>query len=349
MLGNYHPFRLGQMIKLAEKQWSDIHEKGYEIARRRGVRSEDQVNEVIADLIHQEFSTMPAEENHRRADEFDALRSAHVMFEASGKNIFNVVKLADLFSQTDVSDVNFSEIEIGYLASYFFFGKEAGLYVDVERSAWIEGAYVMQASKRNDNSFAGGVALFVCNNPTWPQPSNITIAGLLRDVSTVARVMLPGDKTVGQALDDKWVIGDETLTAASGLLERALALLVNTMMYMNSVDPDIEEGYDDDAPADWVKKARQGSPKAYRELDRKGYSRVKFFGRSLKTETIYDETGRVISKHTRKGHWRRAKVGPGRGSIKITWVRPTTVNRESDAPFKPRIYDVDPPADDAGR
>lgn len=342
MIGNYHPFRFEQILKSVDTRWKRMQDEGRALARERGRSYPADIDAATQEVVNRDYPTMDSSESNYRSECLENLKSSWALLSKTGKNIFNITKLAPLFDRTDVSDVNFSELELGYLSCYFHFGKEAGLHIGDDKIRWIDGVYAVNFKHEAVRPFDGSSLLFVCNNINWEESDNLTAEETLRDLTKMLNVILPEHLSVGESLNLEWFQGDPELVQNETSIKRAVSLVVNSVFYMNSVDADVQSGYDDDAPSGLVDKALKDNVKAARTLERSGFSRVKFFARNFDLAAVGgDFAGNSIDVHWRRGHWRRAKVGEGRRSVRIVWVRPTIVNSHLGDPDRPRIYDVD--------
>jgi hypothetical protein len=63
-------------------------------------------------------------------------------------------------------------------------------------------------------------------------------------------------------------------------------------------------------------------------LRKEGYTEINFCGESLERQFSEAFTGKELSPHWRRGHWRNQAVGTLRAEHRLMWIRPTLVRKE---------------------
>lgn len=136
------------------------------------------------------------------------------------------------------------------------------------------------------------------------------------------------------------------------LFTNLLQLTINTLFYLSAEPDDVHEGWDLSAPSDLLLQTHSEKPGTRRTaentLRKQGYIKVRFVGKTYSEtvknnpSTVTGTSGKTLSPHFRRGHFRRQAYGPARASRKTIFVAPTLVNPgHGDMPG--RIYEVVPP------
>lgn len=141
----------------------------------------------------------------------------------------------------------------------------------------------------------------------------------------------------------------ENLTDKRELLHSALQLVLNTLFFLAAVPEDVQEDWEEEAPAEVVAQLhseKTGTRKtAENNLANQGYVRVSFVGRhyaeSAEAKALSEAmgTGRTMPTHLRRGHFRNQPYGPERSLRKTVFIAPVVVNAGKCEPAG-RIYDT---------
>lgn len=123
-----------------------------------------------------------------------------------------------------------------------------------------------------------------------------------------------------------------------------LPVLFNCIFYLAQYPESIVEKYQDDTPKGLIEKINRATTETQKNRNRKkindhGYSRIKFVHSVIKSESNI-ETGREVSTHWRRGHWRNQPYGHGLSSHKYLWIHPTVVRKDKGEPIDGHLYQV---------
>ena len=135
----------------------------------------------------------------------------------------------------------------------------------------------------------------------------------------------------------------EYIQQGLGAFRRALALAMNAICYMTATsDEQRTPSYPEDAPADLVRALESVRPaerqRANAKLLDQGYVPIYFLRDENRVRTPAEQTGREVSTHWRRGHWRRQAAGPGRATRLLRWIRPTLVRADKGDATTGHIY-----------
>jgi hypothetical protein len=299
-----------------------------------------------------------------------------------GRNIFHLCPgLTDLLRLTDVDDVRWQSIRLPYTCFYLWFGPQPKWNLTGTTAAF-DGAYVGHAQSPQGECIEillttrdPGVELGApFNYATTPDPYYYFPFDIPDPASTVGHTLqqtvatnddfnpdfplaeippearrlasrhgvqlnaLPREKTaqgeaVAKMLHDLPIFRD------------ALKLVVNSLCYLSSPSREVVTKY----PESDLTTAATAAPtalqraRARNRAAREGYTLIHFCGESLRHLREGAPTGKELSAHWRRGHWRNQAVGPGRSDHRLMWIRPTLVRRDkAEAGVPGRVYDVGP-------
>jgi hypothetical protein len=120
------------------------------------------------------------------------------------------------------------------------------------------------------------------------------------------------------------------------LLHQSLQLIVNTLFYLSAMPEDIRDDWESDVPQaqrDQLNAEKTGTRKAAENfLANQGYVKVKMVGQqyaeSANAIAVSDEisSGRSVSMHLRRGHFRNQPYGPKHSLRKTVFIAPIVVN-----------------------
>lgn len=305
--------------------------------------------------------------NTKRAhEEFDMFW--HVArFLRCGKNIFHFPhRLTDLLKLTDVDDVQWGSIRLPYSCFYLWFGpQQAWWFSDTNYAA--EGAYVTEIASGDFRAFdllvtttsPGAPCAEHWNYVVKDDPYyyfSFEVEGPERTVGdtfrqTVAtsddfnkkwpRAEIPPEAKEWAARHGKKLRslprkdsaqGQKVLERLQGLpvFREVLKLVVNCLCYLSSPSREITTRYPDAESTRVITPG--GTPleraRARNRAAREGYTLIHFCGDSLEHEAGTFPTGRELSAHWRRGHWRNQAIGVGRSEHKLMWIRPTLVRKD---------------------
>ena len=316
----------------------------------------------------------------RLGDEFDLF--CHVArFFLSGRNIFHFsAPLTNLLKLTDVDDVLWASIKLPYQSFHVHFGaQEEWPLGDSEHI--VDGAYLgeilspdcraieIMFTTRSD--FSGDLPSWnyiLRDDPYYYFPFQVerpdaTVGATFRQtVGTDADfnkswvpVETPGEakQTLGERGISLVSLPAEATAQGQKIRENvkrlpvfreALKLVVNCLCYLSSPSREVVARYPDSditraitQPVTPLERAR-----AEKRAVREGYTLIHFCGDSLERDPAAVPTGRELSAHWRRGHWRNQAIGPGQSEHKLMWIRPTLVRKDKAGPGIPgHVYDVD--------
>jgi hypothetical protein len=309
----------------------------------------------------------------------EASLACHVgAFTAYGRNVFLLsTDLADMLGQTDLQGVRAGDIRMPFPAFHVSFG-EAFTGSLPGPPNQIDGAYlseidtgrfqVLVTSRRLDARPDRADRWPFSRDLYYYAPLDTTASDQTFD-ELIARAVeekeIPVEPELIEPDDDSVLdLGDRLVTVQDVRHEtqaehahymreglsafgRALSLAVNAVCYLNAVEDQkgIVPGYPDDAPPDLVEavttERRSTRKDATAKLLDRGFMRVYLTGRSVRLSGDEGEgTGREVSTHWRRGHWRRQPVGPQRSQRRLTWVRPALVRADKGEATAGHVYRV---------
>jgi hypothetical protein len=254
----------------------------------------------------------------------------------TGKTIYDCAKIAPLFAKTDVADAPFENLTLPFDIFYVHFGPDADL--EFEPGRYIEGCYVVHTPQTAEDP-EGVLALFHSNYRDLENRDKHSIGFHLREKSAVMRAVFPYGQIVGaRSNQHDYVDGAPELTDRADLVVKATNILVNFLFYLSLDDAELDERYPDGAPERLVALAPT-KPKARRQLETLGYTKITMVGHSLAaTYGASGESRGGVAPHWRRGHWRHYLIGPGRTGRKRRWLKPMQINKSAPADPQAHVY-----------
>ena len=317
----------------------------------------------------------------RQGQEFDLF--CHVArFFLCGRNIFHFsAPLNSLLTLTDVGDVRWESIRLPYSCFYIYLGTQKdwslqdpghpidGAYLDEVLTPKFRGISVMLTTHSPDTADSSSWNYVLTEDPYYYFPfeiegSEATVGDTFRhtigtdadfdedwappEIPDEAK-QIAGER--GISLDslqgEATAQGQKVRENMKGLpvFREALKLVVNCLCYLSSPSREIAARYPDSDITRAIAKA--GTPlehaRAEKRAVREGYTLIHFCGDSLERDAETVLTGRELSAHWRRGHWRNQAIGAGRSGHKLIWIRPTLVRKDkADLGIPGHLYDVDP-------
>lgn len=136
--------------------------------------------------------------------------------------------------------------------------------------------------------------------------------------------------------------------ALNAVLRDAIRLTINALFFICNYPAQQRRIVDRAAPTELaaalsapnLKPAQKTS--AERSLKERGFGYVTLCTPEPREAISAHHPHEPVSTHWRRGHWRHQKVGPRRGQIKLTWIRPTLVAADADRAADGRAYTVMP-------
>lgn len=259
-----------------------------------------------------------------------------VMFHMYGRQVFHLDDaLAEELAQTDVDDVPPGDVRTPHVAFYLTIGgaaaEDAGLG-DVQGLLVTSEADVPDYLNVTAMRIEGGRAVAV-DTGHIDLAVGATMAEALDDAWVDARKSDPGTDLKAGAHPSGVAIREgfrlHTLSQVAGMkrLRKAIRLLVNAMLYIDTAGAGRRRGWHPDTPGDLASRADgvTGAAKAEQRLAREGWTRVTIM--TLEDGNAAQEAGVGPARrtHWRRGHWRRQHHGPGRSLVKRVRIRPVRV------------------------
>lgn len=319
--------------------------------------------------------------NTKRAGEEISMFCHAASFFHGGRNIFHFSRgLTELLKLTDVADVLWDPIKLPYSRFYLWFGPQSELWFR-DPGHLADGAYVNEIPRRggrvidlmvttasadspsqdewnyvlNDDPYyyfsfdTGGPGSTVGQtlqktvdtsnnfNKDWPRAEIHPAAEQLAAAHGKRLRRLPREQTAqGQKVQE--------MLEGLPVFREVLKLIMNCLCYLSSPSREVVARFPDSG----ITRAMTGGStpleraRARNRAVREGYTRIHFCGDSLNHEVGAVPTGRELSAHWRRGHWRNQAVGPGRSERKLIWIRPTLVRKDrADGGIPGHLYDVD--------
>lgn len=305
-----------------------------------------QVQRAIQPLINAEIMISEDTSAAARMPMLKHFDNLVTMTDAYGGNVFDMSPIAHLFEKTDVDDIPIGEIDLPYPALYLHFGSNVGLEIEGADGFHIEGAYIVEVEDQGIKAIA---VMFTCNFDKWDEIEQINVGSIYSLHTFTARAALTNGLTVKESLElSEGLDGDPIIWENSRLVQSALRMTVNSLLYIGTPKAEIEQRYPEEAPRDLVERVEKGNWKAGRTLKAMGFVRTNFCGNSYRKDLeSSEETGRVVEPHWRRGHWRRVAIGEGRSERLWHLFPPVIVNAKMGAPKNEmRVYDLpDEPED----
>lgn len=345
----YHPIRVDEVIRLRDvrrdETAAELQKKMLSMLSNRYVGTKQLAND-------------PSYLNRQRAEEgFDddanetwrskllsQIQEIKASFEDRGRNIFDMSIVAGMFRHVDVDTLVIDDTPLPYPAIYIHFGEGASLHINSE--IWIDGAYV----SAEDADTSKIKIVFVCNHPAAEHTETVPLGISHKRLTNAVSTFVYRDRTVAESLALSGIYGSPEITAASTVLDEAIRMVVNGVLYLNIPAGDVVFDYPVNAPQELVLAARTGdvatAKKATARLDLLGYTKVNFCGREMARRihsvTTVANGGHTVAAHWRRGHWRRVAFGVGRKERRWHLFDPTVVNAHLGGPIRGRIHIVKP-------
>lgn len=300
-------------------------------------------------------------------------------FVQQGRNIFHLLpEVATMLRHTDVDAIPLEAVKVPYPVLYLWFGPQAALDPwgtgDV-----VDGAYVTRREAKGDvvweiilstwradvdyrrprNVILRPDRYYYC--PLEPAGPDATVGEavekqLLKETS-FCREDLPDTSGVYELDGRRVQIVDlrgeaqerEVREFATGypVFREALKLVMNGVCFITAYPDDIEARRPEETPPELLEQAETGRTarlrkEAAHKLDYHGYVPIRFCGGAAE-RTAGFPTGREVSPHWRRGHWRHQPHGVGRALRKLVWIMPVVVRKDRGEPTGGHVYLVDQP------
>jgi hypothetical protein len=316
----------------------------------------------------------------RLGDEFDLF--CHVArFFLSGRNIFHFsAPLSNLLKLTDVDDVLWGSIKFPYQSFHIHFGAQEQWPLG-SSGHLVDGAYLgeipspefraidVMLTTRSEVTGDSASWNYILNDDRYyyfsfeVESPDATVGDTFRQTVGAAADYNEAWVPLETPDEAKQIAAERGITLASlpaeataqgqkirenlkrlPIFREALRLVVNCLCYLSSPSCEVTARYPDSEISRAITQA--GTPleraRAKNRAVREGYTLIHFCGDSLEREAEIAPTGRELSAHWRRGHWRNQAIGPGRSEHKLIWIRPTLVRKDkADLGIPGHLYDVD--------
>jgi len=303
-----------------------------------------------------------------------------IKFRNRGRNIFYFpLGISSLFKQTDVTEISIANIKFPYKTFYVAFGSQKELDIGTEGNEgyFFDGAYIdllnektltiRLTSVREDRNY---------NTETnWFKYPDTLFWIALEFENTEEKLIQAINRFIDSAKEEfeSWdetprtfeIDGEEYKTNPlrnndpqrqkrikrivnnAEKFKEIAKLIFNAVCYLTSDEKEITETYTNHPPktlTDRIKKLkkRKDKQKIEEELQRSGYTKIKICGQTISSQysTNTTETGKELSVHWRRGHWRNQPFGQDNQERKLIWIKPTLVRKDKGEPQQGHIYSV---------
>jgi hypothetical protein len=267
-------------------------------------------------------------------------------YEVCGRQIFDLgEEVVELLEQTDLGDCTLEDWMPPYNAFYLRFGKRNGIDVTLRENITLhlDGAFIRVLPWDDD----GGRCIEIGFTMVLPDGSGVASLGYFVEFLPIEQKM-PIQKAMEIACARRLaevapdVGDDEAITRykeyqrweinnSIEVLNKAIALLVNSFFYIESISDKLKLEPGRDTPplevVRWAHSNEKQRQKAKSRLLSQGYTVVYSLGRELQqahTGVTTSSSGKRA--HWRRGHWRRIKYGSELALMKRSWIKPVMVN-----------------------
>jgi hypothetical protein len=286
-----------------------------------------------------------------------------------GRQIFDLADdVVDMLEQTDFGDSTLADWRPPFDSMFIRFGKREGIRIPFDDGfEYLDGAFV--ALTPWDNT--GEKRIKIGFTTVKEDGAGVMMPGYFLDFHPNEQI-LPVRDAVESAMrrrldafqDDP---SDDATTRALNahrrheasdageILRQAVALMVNSMFYLESVGETRKLGPGRDVPptatAQWASATDRQKEKLKSKLLSEGYSAVYLMGTEYQREGVTSTQGHSTKRsHWRRGHWRMQPHGQGRALVKRIWMKPQMIAADRVQDDMPgHVYVVGGAADDITR
>lgn len=304
-------------------------------------------------------------------------------FRNRGKNIFYFPSgISSLFKQTDVTEISIGNIKFPYKTFYIAFGPQNEFDIGTigNEGYFFDGAYIdlldettltiRLTSARKDRDYKIETNWFKYPDSLfW---ISLKFENTQEKLIQAINRFIEGEKESFENWDEKprtfEIDGREIETNPlknsdpqrqkrinrivnnSEKFKDIAKLIFNAICYLTFEEKEITETYLDNPPitlTDKLEKSKKKRDKqnAEEKLKKGGYSKIKICGQTISSQYLANniETGKELSTHWRRGHWRNQPFGKNLTELKQTkmiWIRPTLVRKDKGEPQQGHIYTI---------
>lgn len=286
--------------------------------------------------------------------------------------------ISTLFKHTDVSEISIGNIKFPYKTFYIAFGPqlEFDIGFDTTKEYFFDGAYIDQIDEKvlSIRLTSARIDRDYKTQTNWFKYPDVSFWIGLEFDSPEDKLVNAVNGFINQALENfkKWedipkeveidgeIIPTNPLSNESPTRQRRINrivtnaekfkeianLIFNAICYLTFQDKEITTSFTNNPPKtllDKVKKAKKPREKQRieEELKKSPFTRIKICGQSISNETTNSEnnpTGKELSTHWRRGHWRNQAFGQEAKERKLIWIRPTLVRKDKGDAKQGHIY-----------
>lgn len=346
----YYPNRFRQKTK----KFDNIYDEWKSIENTLG--SAIKKEQVIAKYFGNELP------NDLRNSKFFSILE-YRKFDKAGLNIFHFKReLLELLEKTDVSEIQIGQIKFPYTDFYISLRElEKPLPTRNSKDAIIDGVYVSFIDDSDEDLiYKYHISFHICGYSESKKDDEFKHN--VQDIMELPAGLTFSNNTstITDAIDEVHKIMTDTLESETRekkeiereidfqleeykLLRDNLNLMVNCLLYLSSIKPDIETKFAEGLPINIKNKIENAKTKHRKELAENearefGYSKISLIGNSFIKKISSNKNTSEIAPHWRRGHWRNQPFGKKLSDSKIVWIKPTIVNKEQGEPEKGHIY-----------
>lgn len=306
-----------------------------------------------------------------------------IKFRNRGKNIFYFPSgISSLFKQTDVTEISIGNIKFPYNTFYVSFGAQKEFDIGSEGSEgnYFDGAYIdllddktltiRLTSIQEDRDYGKELNWFKYPDTLFWMPlafentEEKLIQAINRFVEDAKKefekwdenprnIELDGVEHQVNPLQNNHPQRQKRIKRIVNNAERfknIAKLIFNAICYLTYEEKEIKDTYIDNPPITLTDKLRKSGKKrdkqyAEEKLKKGGFSKIKICGETISSQHSANsiETGKELSTHWRRGHWRNQPFGKNLTELKQTkliWIKPTLVRKDKGKPQQGHIYTI---------
>lgn len=301
----------------------------------------------------------------------------HAVFAVHGRNIFHFEpEMIEQFRQTEIDQVPVSALAFPYQSFYMSFGKQADLDLWGEGN-FVDGAYIsvlpnmplqiVLSTIRPDVDYRDRTNWITNPDRYYYLPlslertdasvATVVAEALEEEVESRDMSQMPDQSGVyeidGRSIevrDNKHHSSKQEVAEIQDgfdVFKEALRLVINGLCYVTSYMEHTEERWPDDTPNKLLERLNKATNKSSRqkalaELLSRGYRKVRFCGKHTASDQVtLVPTGRELTAHWRRGHWRNQASGPELKERRLIWIMPVLVRQDRGMSEQGRIYAVE--------
>ena len=322
------------------------------IKKYKNVDSDDELIEDYNARIDF-YGSYPADKTSRELDNLidneEKLYSYYVEYLNNGQNIFHFPNaLLNLFNKTDVDNVYLKYIHFPFKQFYIYLGLQKELLI-FGKDYFVDGAYIRYEPEIEP--YLKILLTTVQPNLEYNPELNIIENP---DKSYEFDLLINEDATVGSSIENEFKIYkdadldnviEKKFIPGFPIFKESLRLIINALCYLSSEHKEVDSRYPSNTPDSLIDKlSKSKSTKDIQrnqsKLESQGYTKILFCGDSVKKEYESIPSGKELSTHWRRGHWRNQVYGESFLQHKLIWIKPTIVRKDKGESMHGHIYDI---------